>query len=143
MNCRVCDSNDCQRDERRGTVDFLLSAFALEPWRCRNCERRFHAVAAGVVRYLHARCTVCGSSDLRRMDPMYVSGPGFHIGRTLRLPAYRCLPCRNKFFSIFPLKPLDASPGKLERANGPCENTQATLGSPVQVAQAEAISSKG
>src|SRR5690242_21674865 len=44
MNCRVCRSNDCERVERRGPLDYLFGAFALQPWSCRNCERRFYAV---------------------------------------------------------------------------------------------------
>jgi hypothetical protein len=52
---------------------------------------------------LSAHCSICGNYDLKRIAPEHVNGLGAPLWRLLRFPAFRCIPCRNKFFSIRPL----------------------------------------
>jgi hypothetical protein len=55
-------------------------------------------------RYLFfSHCGICGNLDLKRISPELVPGPLSFAGRMMRLPAFRCEPCRNKFFSLRPL----------------------------------------
>jgi len=41
---------------------------------------------------------------LKRIAPEHVTGFSAPLKRLLGMPAYRCIPCRHKFFSIRPLK---------------------------------------
>jgi hypothetical protein len=72
----------------------------LRPWRCRSCSLRFFAwsVALPFLRYAH--CHRCGNLDLQRISREHVDGWFAWLGRLLQLPAYRCGPCRSKFFSV-------------------------------------------
>jgi hypothetical protein len=100
MLCPTCYSEECRRSHREDTRDFLLGVTGLRPWRCGDCETRFFAwsVAAELVFYVH--CERCGNLRVKRISSEHVSGHFAGLLRTLRLPAYRCGPCRNKFFSI-------------------------------------------
>jgi hypothetical protein len=72
----------------------------VRPWRCRSCALRFFAwsVASPFLRYAH--CRRCGNLDLQRVSREHVDGWFAWLGRLLRVPAYRCGPCRTKFFSV-------------------------------------------
>jgi C4-type Zn-finger protein len=52
---------------------------------------------------MHAHCPICGNHDLKRISAEHVEGPTAFIGRFLRIPAFRCEPCRYKYFSILPV----------------------------------------
>jgi len=52
----------------------------------------------GYITYVH--CRLCGNLDLQRISRDYVEGAFAWLGRLIQLPAYRCAPCRNRFFSI-------------------------------------------
>jgi C4-type Zn-finger protein len=52
----------------------------------------------------HAHCPICGNHELKRISADYVPGPTAFIWRLLHIPAYRCEPCRHKYFSILPLQ---------------------------------------
>jgi hypothetical protein len=52
----------------------------------------------------YAHCGICGNLELQRISGEYVPGKTAIIGRVLRIPALRCEPCRNKFFSVRPLQ---------------------------------------
>jgi hypothetical protein len=51
----------------------------------------------------YARCGICGNLELHRIAAEKVPGVTSVVGRWLGLPAVRCAPCRNKFFSLRPL----------------------------------------
>jgi C4-type Zn-finger protein len=53
---------------------------------------------------LHAHCPICGNPALKRIAPEHVSSPFGIVWRKLRIPAFRCEPCRYKYFSILPLQ---------------------------------------
>lgn len=100
--CPACHSDSPRRSRRRSVKDYVLGVARLRPWRCRACDRRFYAWAApiGYVRYVH--CGMCGNMDLQRISSEHGTGVFLvaSLFRLFRLPAYRCAPCRNRFFSI-------------------------------------------
>ncbi|HTZ75365.1 MAG TPA: hypothetical protein VMB47_15695 [Candidatus Aquilonibacter sp.] len=71
------------------------------PWRCRTCDKRFYArrVALPFLRYAH--CPKCGNFDLERISRERVEdGALVGLWRRLGLHAYRCDPCRVRFFAV-------------------------------------------
>jgi len=56
------------------------------------------SVPNSLVQYAH--CPRCGNLDVRRISREYVTGPFAWLFGKLGLPAYRCAPCRYKFFTI-------------------------------------------
>jgi hypothetical protein len=73
----------------------------VRPWRCRLCELRFYAWAVPVNYQKYVHCGRCGNLDLQRISGEHVTeGPFRWLQRLLRLPAYRCEPCRYRFFSL-------------------------------------------
>jgi len=86
-------------------IDVVASAMGLRPWRCRTCDYRFYAwsVAVGFVRFAH--CPTCGNFDLERIGHDRVDkGTLLVLKRLLGFPAYRCDPCREKFYSVLPIR---------------------------------------
>jgi hypothetical protein len=55
----------------------------------------------------YARCGICGNLDLQRISSEKVPGVTSILGRCLGLPAVRCAPCRNKFFSLRPILSME------------------------------------
>jgi C4-type Zn-finger protein len=53
---------------------------------------------------LHAHCPICGNPALKRISPEHVNSPFGFFWRRLHVPAFRCEPCRYKYFSILPLR---------------------------------------
>jgi hypothetical protein len=53
---------------------------------------------------LHAHCPICGNLALKRISPEHVDAVFGFIWRKLHIPAFRCEPCRHKYFSILPLQ---------------------------------------
>jgi hypothetical protein len=103
MICPQCRSGDCFRSRRRGAADLLATVVRLRPWRCRTCDKRFYAgcVAWPFLRFAH--CPRCGNFDLERLPRNRVDrGMLLFAKRFLGFPAFRCAPCRLRFFSIFP-----------------------------------------
>ena len=101
--CPRCQSSRCNRSHRRGAVDFALTALSLRPWRCRACEHRFFARIVPLTFSLYAHCPRCGNFDLQEIARNKVdSGSVVCLKRWLLVPAYRCAPCRERFFSIRP-----------------------------------------
>jgi hypothetical protein len=101
MICPQCRSDSCFRSHRDGILDFLLSGAGLRPWRCHSCEHRFQAwrVAAILERFAH--CPRCGNFDIEHISRERVEeGTLIFLKRWLRFPAYRCDPCRHRFFSV-------------------------------------------
>lgn len=105
MICPQCRSADCFRSHRGGLLDFLCTASGLRPWRCHTCDRRFYAwgVALSFSRFAH--CPRCGNFDLEHIARDHVEqGTLVFLKRFLGFPAYRCDPCRHRFFSILPFR---------------------------------------
>ena len=105
MICPQCRSIDCFRSHREGVLDFLCTVTGLRPWRCHTCDRRFYAwrVACGFSQYAH--CPRCGNFDLEHIARDRVDeGTLLFLKRFLGFPAYRCDPCRQRFFSILPFR---------------------------------------
>jgi predicted RNA-binding Zn-ribbon protein involved in translation (DUF1610 family) len=80
-----------------------LSAAGLRPWHCHSCDKRFYAarVAWPFLRFAH--CPRCGNFDLERLPRNRVEhGTMLLVKRFFGVPAYRCDPCRLRFFSTLP-----------------------------------------
>jgi hypothetical protein len=105
MICPQCRSADCYRSRRGGFTDFLGTLARLRPWRCHACDKRFYAwsVATAFARYAH--CTRCGNFDLQKISRDRVDQGALRMAKRLfGIPAYRCDPCRQKFFSLLPYR---------------------------------------
>ena len=100
MICPRCHSESSRRSRRQRFSDFALSFLRLRPWRCRACDLRYFAwtVPIGYLPYVH--CTKCGNLDMQRISSDYVEGVFAWIFRMIHIPAYRCAPCRHRFFSV-------------------------------------------
>jgi hypothetical protein len=86
-------------------IDFTATLLGLRPWRCSACDKRFYAwaVALGFSGYAH--CPRCGNFDLGRISRRLVArGILAWLMASLGLPAYRCDPCRQRFFSVLPFR---------------------------------------
>jgi predicted RNA-binding Zn-ribbon protein involved in translation (DUF1610 family) len=104
MVCPVCHSEKIRRSRRRGFSEIVLSFFGVLPWRCESCETRFHARATPLNWLLYAHCPVCGTTELKRIAPDHVPGPSAILWRMLGVNSLRCEPCRQRFFSVRPLR---------------------------------------
>jgi hypothetical protein len=103
MICPQCRSGDCYRSRRSGAIDILCTLVGLKPWRCYTCSFRFYARRVAAVFSHYAHCSRCGNFDLQRIAPDRVSrGILASIKRLFGLPAYRCSPCRARFFTVLP-----------------------------------------
>ena len=103
MTCPVCHSAGTRRSKRRTVLDYLFSATGIMPWRCEDCEARFHARTKPFRQLRFAHCSMCGNLELRPVSAGRVSGWFSMAGRILRVPALRCEPCRRNFFSVRPV----------------------------------------
>jgi hypothetical protein len=72
------------------------------PWRCVACDRRFYADAVALRFLPVAHCSRCGNFDLQRISRDYVEGAFAWLFRLAQVNAYRCEPCRLRFFSVRP-----------------------------------------
>jgi C4-type Zn-finger protein len=104
MVCPVCKSKDARRSRRQYTVDYAFSVIGVYPWRCRKCETRFHARLMTFSELVRAHCPICGNAALKRISGEHVSSTFSFLWRKLAIPAYRCEPCRHKYFSIRPYR---------------------------------------
>ena len=80
----------------------MIGLTGLRPWRCAKCNRRFFAGVVALRYTFVAHCDQCGNFDLQRISHEYVTGWFAWIFRLGQVPAYRCAPCRNRFFSVRP-----------------------------------------
>jgi hypothetical protein len=103
--CPQCRSADCFRSRRGGVSDFLFSVGGLRPWRCHTCDFRFYArrVALAFSRYAH--CPRCGNFEIDPISRDRVERASFaYLKRLMGFPAYRCDPCRERFFTVRPVR---------------------------------------
>jgi len=110
MLCPDCKSAICRRSRRRGMQDRVMSAFGFLPWRCGTCQARFYSRTVAI-RFLHlVHCPNCGDLDPERVGGDRVLGGMWKtVQRVLRVPAYRCEACRNRFFSLRRFRPVQAT----------------------------------
>ena len=107
MICPQCRSAECFRSHRAGIMDRLGTLAGLRPWRCQTCERRFFASRVALVFVGYAHCWRCGNFDLDRITGERVDPGVFNfLKRACGFPAYRCDPCREKFFSMRPYRKI-------------------------------------
>jgi len=107
MICPQCRSADCFRSHRSGVMDFAFTLAGCRPWRCHTCDRRFYSWRVALPFSYFAHCPKCGNFDLDRISRERVEyGAMIFIKRLLHLPAYRCDPCRERFFSIRPFRKI-------------------------------------
>jgi hypothetical protein len=128
MLCPGCRRERCGRSKRHGAKDYVIGATGLRPWRCRGCGLRFYAWSVALPFLLDAHCSKCGNFDLQRISRQHVEGWSAWFFRWVRVSAYRCAPCRYRFFSIRPAgrircedaetEPQAASPGESSVASG-------------------------
>jgi hypothetical protein len=91
------------RSHRSGITDFFATVMRLRPWRCGACDLRFYAWTVAVPFALYVHCPRCGNFDLQHVARERVDqGTLLWVKRFLGFPAYRCDPCRQKFFSLLP-----------------------------------------
>jgi C4-type Zn-finger protein len=117
MNCPVCKHKDVRRSRRHSAVDYALSLLGIYPWRCFECEARFYSRPMPLGESLRAHCPRCGNPDLKRISSEYVASPFSFLWRFLRIPAFRCEPCRHKYFSIRPYRSRPRELGQLSSAD--------------------------
>jgi hypothetical protein len=105
MICPQCRSADCFRSHRSGVLDSLGTIIGLRPWRCDTCDCRFFARRVAVAFSGYAHCPRCGNFALDRISSDRVGeGTLVFLKRLLGFPAYRCAPCRERFFSSLPYR---------------------------------------
>jgi phage FluMu protein Com len=101
MICPQCRSVDCFRSHRDGALDFVNTMSGLRPWRCHACDKRFYAWRVATRYQAYAHCPRCGNFDLEHISRERVEdGTMITLKRWLGFRAYRCDPCRHRFFSI-------------------------------------------
>lgn len=110
MICPQCRSLDCFRSHRQGPVDLAFTVFGIKPWRCHSCNFRFYAHKVALVFSKYAHCPKCGNFDLEHLSGERVDrGTALMLKRWLAFPAYRCAPCRERFFSARRFRRIVAS----------------------------------
>jgi hypothetical protein len=102
MTCPICKKGDARRSRRQNAADYILGIFGVYPWRCYRCQGRFHSRLMPLGDALRIHCPICGNPDLKRISAEHVTTPLAFVWRFLRVPAYRCEPCRHKYFSVRP-----------------------------------------
>ncbi len=106
MICPRCQSDACRRSHRSGAADLFCSLFVLRPWRCRACELRFFAWKVPIRYALYVHCPKCGKMDMQRIARERVDeGMFLWLKRIIGFKAYRCDPCRTRFFSTRDVSP--------------------------------------
>jgi C4-type Zn-finger protein len=66
---------------------------------------------------LHAHCPICGNLELKRISAEHVNTPFAFLGRWFSIPAYRCEPCRHKYFSLRPRSSQDRQIAEISSAD--------------------------
>jgi C4-type Zn-finger protein len=106
MTCPVCKQIGARRSRRHAIADYALSMLGVYPWRCRSCHTRFHARLMPLSESFHTHCPICGNLELKRISSEHVHSPLGFLWRVLHVPAFRCEPCRYKYFSVLPMREL-------------------------------------
>jgi hypothetical protein len=116
MVCPFCNSAECRRSRRRTLLDYLAGVFGGVPWRCSRCSKRFRSRATPLAHLLAAHCAICGNVQLKRISGDLPEGLTAPFWRALGVPAFRCIPCRHKFFSALPVsKDIEETEYKIDK----------------------------
>jgi hypothetical protein len=116
MICPICNSAECRRSRRRTLLDYLASVVGNIPWRCARCSTRFRSRATPLAHTLSAHCSICGNIELKRISSELPEGFAAPFWRFLGVPAFRCIPCRHKFFTLLPVsKEVIDTPYKVDK----------------------------
>src|SRR6267154_3903633 len=116
MVCPVCNSAECRRSRRRTLLDYFARVVGSVPWRCSRCSRRLRSRTTPLAHSLVAHCAICGNIEVKRVASDLADGFAAPLWRTLGVPAFRCIPCRHKFFSVLPLsKEVQDSDYKIDK----------------------------
>jgi len=83
--------------------DYFATIVGSVPWRCSRCATRFRSRATPFTHLFLAHCAICGNVEVKRVSSELADGFGARFWRSLGVPAFRCIPCRHKFFTILPL----------------------------------------
>jgi hypothetical protein len=127
MICPQCRSSDCYRSHRSGVFDLLTTFVVLRPWRCHTCDRRFYARRVAYLFACYAHCSKCGNFDLTQISRDRIEqGTAISLKRWLGIPAYRCDPCRRRFFSVLPFRRIVASTSRYAKPTGGQEPSPAS-----------------
>ena len=98
--CPQCGNAQVRRSRRRTVPDFLLGLFGLRPYRCDECDHRYHTRGrTRRPRSRWAQCPRCGFTGVNpiarhKVPPTWGDLPR----RILFFSAYRCPECRKRFF---------------------------------------------
>ena len=71
---------------------------------------------------LTAHCGRCGNFDLQRLPKDQVQVWNSWFFKLARVPAYRCAPCRQRFFSILPRRKLQPAPSPAGHGSAPASH---------------------
>ena len=111
--CPQCGKVRVGRSRRKNLNDYILSLGGLYPYRCRECNYRYHVRRQhrSPRKFWWAQCPKCFSTEIHRIARDKVPLPGTNIfRRALGFPAYRCPRCRTRFFDARPRKRVPAGP---------------------------------
>jgi DNA-directed RNA polymerase subunit RPC12/RpoP len=101
-------------------IDFVANIPGMRPWRCMECEQRFYARKVASAYSMNAHCPRCGNFDLEHISRERVeAGTLITLKRWLGFPAYRCDPCRHRFFSVKPFRRILPSTSPADPAAAP------------------------
>src|SRR5215472_11989173 len=118
MICPQCRSSECYRLHRGGVFDFTFMLVGLKQWRCHTCDRRFYGRLVAYSFTCYAHCPCCGNLNVDHISRERVDkGTLKALKRWLGVPAYRCDPCRERFFSTLPHRRIVPSIRLPERAS--------------------------
>src|ERR1700685_3319512 len=105
MICPRCRSTDCFRSPPDGVSAPVSTVAGLRPWRCHTCDHRFYSWRVPLRFSLYAHCSKCGNFDFEHISRHRVEQATLMLlKRWLGIPAYRCDPCRQRFFSVLPFR---------------------------------------
>lgn len=125
MICPQCRNSACYRSHRAGLRDFLFTLLGCRPWRCEACEFRFYGRRAPLRFIRFAHCPKCGNFDLERISRERVEkGTMVGVKRVLKFRALRCDRCRERFFSVRPLRRILPSNVFVAEAEIPSEQIE-------------------
>ena len=116
--CPQCGKLRVRRSRRKNLNDYILSLGGLYPYRCRECNFRYHVRRQhrSPRKFWWAQCPKCFSTKIQRIakNKVPVNSTNF-LGRVLAFPGYRCPQCRTRFFDARPRKRIPAEPGAMEQ----------------------------
>lgn len=109
--CPECGEEKMERSRRHTVADYALSVFGLRPYRCHNCNYRFHGRRRSRKRPRQkrsrwAQCPRCGGTNVNPIARDKVPHTWENLPwRALPTSGYRCPDCRKRFFDFRRARP--------------------------------------